>query len=58
MKSKNPVILSVIHHRQNPLESTLFINLVIHLRNKEPITNEAYSVWCETNDCTQCIDVD
>jgi hypothetical protein len=23
-KSRNPVILSVIHHRQNPLESTIF----------------------------------
>jgi hypothetical protein len=24
-KSKNPVILSVMHHRQNPLESTRFL---------------------------------
>jgi hypothetical protein len=27
IKCRNPVILGVIHHRQNPLDSTRFISL-------------------------------
>jgi hypothetical protein len=37
-KSKNPVILSVIHHRQNPLESTLNVFGVLHLVEFEVLT--------------------
>jgi hypothetical protein len=45
-KSGHPVILSVIHHRQNPLDSTCFCFLLQRIRQKtwdcRSVSDEAY----------------
>jgi hypothetical protein len=42
-KSKNPVILSVILHRQNPLESTTYFSL--NLNNVKAPLLHAHVAW-------------